>query len=74
MSARSPLTRLSALEHALSMQTCQTCYGHPSRIVTIDLETNAEIGETMPAGGCPECGRPIQREYRIIGMSLEELP
>ncbi len=74
MSTQSPEGRLIALEHALGTRTCQTCHGRPSRVVSIDAETGAETGATMPAGGCPACGRPIQREYLIIGMSLEELP
>lgn len=65
--------RLSALEQALYMQSCQTCYGHPSRIVTIDPDTEAETGETMPTGGCPDCRRPIRHTFVLVGMSLEDL-
>jgi len=74
MSTRSPLVRLSALEQALRMQSCQTCYGRPSSIVTINPDTEAEPGETMPAEGCPDCRRPIRHTFVLVGMSLEELP
>jgi len=66
MSMKSPEGRLIALEHALGTRTCQTCYGHPSRVVFIDAETGAETGATMPADGCPACGRPVFREYQLI--------
>jgi len=67
MSTQSPAGRLIVLEHALmSTRTCQTCHGHPSRVVSIDASTGAETGATMPADGCPDCGRPVFREYRLI--------
>jgi hypothetical protein len=74
MSTQSPQGRLLALEHALGTRTCQTCSGHPSRIVYIDAETGAETGASMPADGCPACGRPVFREYQLIGMTLTDLP
>ncbi len=66
MSMKSPEGRLIALEHALGTRTCQTCHGRPSRVVSIDAETGAETGATMPADGCPDCGRPVFREYQLI--------
>ena len=74
MSMKSPEGRLIALEHALGTRTCQTCSGHPSRIVYIDAETGAETGASMPADGCPACGRPVFREYQLIGMTVADLP
>ena len=74
MSTQSPQGRLLALEHALGTRTCQTCSGHPSRIVSIDAETGAETGASMPADGCPACGRPVFREYQLIGMTVADLP
>ena len=74
MSTQSPEGRLIALEHALGTRTCQTCSGHPSRIVYIDAETGAETGASMPADGCPACGRPVFREYQLIGMTVADLP
>ena len=35
---------------------CHTCYGSPVRTVYAD-------GETMPATGCPICGRAILRTH-----------
>jgi len=66
MSTQSPGGWLIALEHALGTRTCQTCHGRPSRVVSIDAETGEETGATMPADGCPDCGRPVFREYRLI--------
>ena len=74
MSMKSPEGRLIALEHALGTRTCQTCHGRPSRVVSIDAETGAETGATMPADGCPDCGHPVFREYQLIGMTLADLP
>ncbi len=74
MSTQSPQGRLLALEHALGTRTCQTCSGHPSRIVYIDAETGAETGASMPADGCPACDRPVFREYQLIGMTVADLP
>ena len=74
MSTQSPAGRLIALEHALGTRTCQTCHGRPSRIVCVDTETGAETGTTMPADGCLDCGRPVFREYQLIGMTLADLP
>ena len=62
MSAKSPEGQLIAL----GTRPCQTCSGRPSRVVCIDAETGAEIGATMPADGCPDCGRPVFREYQLI--------
>jgi hypothetical protein len=66
MSMKSPEGRLIVLEHALGTRTCQTCHGRPSRVVSIDPETGAETSATMPADGCPDCGRPVFREYQLI--------
>jgi hypothetical protein len=66
MSMKSPEGRLIVLEYALGTRTCQTCHGRPSRVVSIDAETGAETGATMPADGCPDCGRPVFREYQLI--------
>ncbi len=74
MTMKSPEGRLIALEHALGTRTCQMCNGRPSRVVYIDAETGAETGATMPADGCPDCGRPVFREYQLIGMTLADLP
>jgi len=69
MNTQSPAGRLIALEHALGAlgtRTCQACHGRPSRVVSIDASTGAETGATMPADGCPDCGRPVFREYQLI--------
>ncbi len=61
--------RMRALELVWVNPVCPKCLGRPSRIVTIDADTNEELAENMPASGCPTCGEPVFREYHHI---LEE--
>ncbi len=58
--------RLSRLELVWRAPVCPTCLGKPSRIVTVDLDTDEMISESMPADGCPRCGEPVHREYVLI--------
>jgi len=74
MNAKSPAVRLVWLEDAYGRQGCPTCGGHPSRLVYVDPDTEAETGETLPASGCPECARAIVRELRIIRRAGDALP
>lgn len=70
------LTRLDRLELAFGGDgKCLTCYNLPFRIVTIDGDTDEVTSETMPADGCPSCGRPVTAELHIVGMdSVDDLP
>jgi hypothetical protein len=68
------LTRLARLEAAVHPGACPTCHNHPTRIVTIDEETGAENGASLPAAGRPDCGRPIWRELHIVGVARENMP
>lgn len=67
--ARDLERRIARLEEKLGALKCPRCYGRPLRIVGIDPETNEERDETMPASGCPECGRPIVRTLQLVGVS-----
>jgi hypothetical protein len=71
---RTPLVRVERLESRLLTRKCPTCYGHPTRIVTIDADTGEETGSNLPADGCPACGRPIRRELQIVGVAWEDMP
>lgn len=73
MDRLSPRRRLRDLERTWPTPVCPTCHGHPYRLVTLDPETVAVIAETLPATGCPTCGRPIQHEVRIVGVDVHEL-
>jgi hypothetical protein len=71
---KTPLARLERLEAAAHPGACPTCHNHPTRIVAIDEETGEETGASLPADGCPGCGRPIWRELQIVGIRGEALP
>ena len=58
--------RLNRLELVWSKPSCPACLGRPSRVVTIDAATDEELSANLPADGCPECGTPIFREYRVV--------
>ncbi len=58
--------RLNRLELIWPTPSCPVCLGRPSRVVTIDPDTDEQISETMPADGCPACGTPIFREYVVV--------
>jgi rubrerythrin len=59
--------RLRALERVYRpSQRCQTCHGHPYRLVYRDPETDHVWKESMPDSGCPECGVPIARELVLV--------
>jgi endogenous inhibitor of DNA gyrase (YacG/DUF329 family) len=70
---RTPLARLERLEAAAHPGTCPTCNSHRTRIVSIDEHTGEEPGASLPADGCPTCGRPIRRERRIVGVTMDEM-
>jgi hypothetical protein len=60
------LRALEAVYHPLAA-TCETCHGHPARLVYIDPDTDAVWHETMPETGCPDCGAPTHpREHHLI--------
>lgn len=58
--------RLSHLELVWPKPSCPVCLGKPSRVVTIDPVTDEVINESMPATGCPVCGKGVFREYLIV--------
>lgn len=58
--------RLVRLEQFLGRHTCQTCLNRPSRVVTVHPTTDETLSESMPASGCPTCGRGVFREYRLV--------
>jgi hypothetical protein len=60
--------RLARLEYRYGHGTCTLCYGYPVRLVGIDEDTGAGISESLPASGCPACGRPIRSELHIVGI------
>lgn len=60
------LRRLARLEASMPRPRCVTCAGFPTRVVSIDGDTDTVISETMPESGCPTCGRPVWREVRIV--------
>lgn len=62
------IRRLERLESSYGQGTCTLCYGHPVRLAGIDEDTGAEISESLPASGCPACGRPIRSELHIVGI------
>jgi hypothetical protein len=51
------------LEQRFTSRDCLTCYGWPSRLVFVDAGTGEATGESLPADGCPACGRPIRRTH-----------
>lgn len=62
----SRVRRLRHLEMIWPKPQCSTCLGRPHRVVTIDPDTDVQMSETMPASGCPTCGRSIFREYHLL--------
>jgi endogenous inhibitor of DNA gyrase (YacG/DUF329 family) len=56
--------RVRILERQLAPPPCPECQGKPHRVVTID-PNGEERDATMPATGCPLCGAPVFREYRL---------
>lgn len=58
--------RLNHLELIWPKPSCPVCLGKPSRVVTIDPDTDEEISANLPATGCPECGTAIFREYLLV--------
>jgi hypothetical protein len=58
--------RLGRLELVWRAPRCATCLGRPHRIVTVDMDSDEVISETMPETGCPVCGESVYREYRLV--------
>ncbi len=58
--------RLRVLERHWPEPTCPTCLNRPSRVVTVHPITDETLSESMPASGCPVCGRGVFREYRVV--------
>lgn len=52
---------------------CPTCGNWPTRLVGLDPETEEETSETMPATGCPTCGRPVRYQVCIVGVDVTAL-
>lgn len=75
MSSTLTLTRLDRLETYFGDGgRCDVCRNRPVRVVTIDGATDTVTSETMPADGCPACGRPVAAELHIVGMdSVDDL-
>lgn len=51
---------------------CRRCYGTPIRVITVDDNTGDILTENLPPTGCPECGKPILRELRIVADTSGE--
>lgn len=70
MSTSNRVTRIDRLEATWhSGNQCPTCHGYPRRLVLEDADSGNVLNETMPACGCPSCGRPVAftRVYLLEG-------
>jgi hypothetical protein len=65
------LERLEVTYRALTL--CRRCYGHPVRLTGHDERTGALITESMPADGCPACGRPVRHTRPYVGLNPEKV-
>ena len=68
--ARALARRLEMVGRNL-LQSCKTCGDHPTRIICVDPETDVVWSESIPASGCPDCGRAPDRDIALV-MSVSE--